>query len=263
MAQEAKEKVKTSTAFGYQNSIKPDKVRNIKDYIVNENDFVIVAEDSKRTLYKHRNKSNLGKFSMLSDLVDYCEDIDGSVQFGTQFGASIAREFDSIDFEFSSLKNDYKNKRLKGYKGWMKCVGSDDDFEIKRKGRSDYFLISHQKEQLQGYSLRWYIDYFNLKEVDLGALNMGVWSYSSLVQLSGICHYYQGESIISNDYTNHVETDLDTYLLSRLNPLNGEKGYILAAGTLSCRNSSEMKSDFTFDISYSKKYRKLIYTKRQ
>jgi hypothetical protein len=263
MGQETREKIKTSTSFGYQNGIKPEKIRNVKDYIVNENDFIIIAEDNHRTLYKHRNKSNLGRFSMLSDLVDYCEDIQGTVQFGQQFGASIVRDFDSIDFEFSSLKDDYKVKRLKGYIGWMKCIDSDDDYEVKRKDRSEYFLITHKKEQLQGYSLRWYIDYFDLEEVDLNALNIGVWSYSSLVQLSGICVYNQGQTTISNRYTNNIETDIDSYLLNQFDPLNGKKGYVLATGVLSCTNSTEQRKDFVFDITYSKKYRKLLYTKRK
>jgi len=263
MGQETGEKIKTSTSYGYQNGIEPDKVRNVKDYIVDENNFVILAEDRYQTLYKHRNKSNLGRFSMLSDLIDYCEDIQGTVQFGQQFSASIARDFDTMDFEFSSLKDDYKAKRLKGYDGWMKCVDSDDDFEVKRKNRSDYFLITHKKEQLQGYSLRWYIDYFDLEEADLNTLNIGVWSYSALVQLSGICQYHQGNTTISNRYTNHIETDIDSYLLRQYDPLNGKKGYILATGVLSCTNSAEQKSDFVFDITYSKKYRKLLYTKRR
>ncbi len=263
MGQETSEKIKTSTTYGYQNGVQPDTVRNVKDYIVEENDFVIVAEAPLQTLYKIRNKSSSGKFAMLGDLADYCEDIKGHVQFGKQFGASIASEFDSIDFEFSSLKSDYKQKRLAGYQGWMKCVGTDDDFEVKRKSRSDYFLITHAKEQLQGYSLQWYIDYFDLKELDLATLNLGVWSYSALVQLSGICQYNKGEPLISNKYTDNIEMGLDRYLLNQLDPMNGKKGYILATGQLLCKNSEARKADFVFDISYSNKYQKLIYAKRQ
>ena len=262
IGQDSIEKVKTSTTYGYQNSTKPDTVRNVKDYIVDENDFVIIAEDLRRTLYKVRNKSNLGKFSMLSDLVDYCEDIKGTVQFGKQFGASIAVEFDSIDFEFSSLKSDYRKNRLAGYKGWMRCVNTDDDFEIKRKTRSDYFLITHTKEQLQGYSLRWYMDYYDLKELDLTRLNIGVWSYSALVQLSGTCLRNEGKITISNHFTNDIETDLNTYLLNQLDPSNGKKAYILGSGYLSCKYNNVKKEDFSFNISYSQKYHKLLYTKK-
>ena len=262
MGQEGVEKLKTSTSYGYQNSIEPDYIRNVKDYIVDENNFVIIAEDPNRTLYKIRNKSNLGKFSMLSALVDYCEDIKGTVQFGKQFGTSIASDFDSMDFEFSSLKGDYRKNRLKGYNGWMKCVNTDDDFEVKRKTRSKYFLITHTKEQLQGYSLRWYMDYYNLKELDLKSLNIGIWSYSALVQLSGACMYNKGKVAISNNFTNNIETDLNTYLLNQLNPLNGKKSYILAVGSLTCKYNDIKKEDFIFNISYSKKYKKLLYAKK-
>jgi len=263
MGQESVEKVKTSTSYGYQNGIKPKRIRNLKDYIVAENDFIIIAESARKTLYKTRNESVLGKFSRLSDLVDYCEDIKGSVQFGKQFGASIASEYDSIDFEFSNIKSQYRLKRLRGYEGWMKCVNSDDDFEVKRKGRSKYFLITHAKEQLQGYSLRWYIDYFDLKNIDIDALNIGIWSYSSMVQLSGLCRHHKGQSSIINTYTNNTETSIDTYLLNRLDPLNASRGYLLASGSLLCKNTKEGRWDYVFDISYSKKYQKLLYTKRQ
>ena len=261
MGQESVEKVKTSTSHGYQNGIEPDSIRNIKDYIVDENDFVIIAEDNYRTLYKARNESNLGRFSRLTDLVDYCEDIKGSVKFGKQFGASLTREYDTIDFEFSSIKSDYRKNRLRGYGGWMKCSDSEDNFEIKRKGSSKYFLITHEKEQLQGYSLRWYIDYFNLDELDLNTQNIGIWSYSTLVQLAGVCQYNGGKVMIFNRYTNKISMDLDSYLLQQLDPLNGKKGYLLASGDFACQDSKT--EDFIFEISYSKKYQKLLYTKRQ
>lgn len=259
MGQEAGQKIKTSTTYGYQNNQKPDTIRNVKDYIVEENDFVIIAEDSYKTLYKVRNESNLGKFSMLSDLVDYCEDIGGKVQFGKQFGSSIAREFDSIDFEFSSLKSDYRANRLNGYQGWMKCIDSSDDFEVSRKKTSKYFLITHTKRQLQGYSLRWYIDYFDLEELDITTLNLGVWSYSALVQFSGLCLYHGGEITISNRYTDNKEVDLDTYFLTQLDPLSTTKGYLLASGRLQCQNSDQKSHDFSFNIDYVEKYRKLVY----
>ncbi len=261
MGQETAEKIKTSTTFGYQNSTKPDQIRNVKDYIVEENDFVIIAEDPYKTLYKIRNESNLGKFSMLTDLVDHCEDIGGDVQFGKQFGASIARDFDSIDFEFSTIKTKYRQNRLHNYKGWMKCINSNDDFEISRKAQSKYFLISHKKKQLLGYSLRWYIDYFDLEELDITKLNLGVWSYSALVQLSGLCLYHGGEVVISNRYTDDNPVDLDAYFITQLDPYAQTKGYLLAAGNLSCHNTPEKMHDFSFDIDYAEKYKKLIYKK--
>ncbi len=262
MGQEATQKIKTSTTYGYQNSKKPATIRNIKDYIVDQNDFVILAEDPHRTLYKVRNESNLGKFSMLSDLIDYCEDIGGKVQFGKQFGSSIASEFDSIDFEFSSLKDDYRKNRLYEYKGWMKCIDSTDDFEINRKKRSKYFLITHKEPQLQGYSLRWYMDYFDLEELDINTLNLGVWSYSALVQFSGLCLYNGGTITISNRYTDNKKVDLDTYFLTQLDPFNATKGYLLASGTLQCNNSTQRKGNFSFDIDYVEKYRKLVYKRK-
>jgi hypothetical protein len=259
MGQEAGQKIKTSTTYGYQNSEKPETIRNVKDYIVDENDFVIIAEDPYKTLYKVRNESNLGKFSMLSDLVNYCEDIEGKVQFGKQFGASIAREFDSIDFEFSSLKDDYRKNQLRGFKGWMKCIDSNDDFEINRKRESKYFLITHKEKQLQGYSLRWYIDYFDLEGLDINTLNLGVWSYSALVQLSGLCLYHGGEVTLSNRYTDNKKVDLDTYFITQLDPLSASKGYLLASGNLTCKNSDKETNNFSFDIDYVEKYRKLVY----
>ena len=262
MGQETSEKIKTSTTFGYQNGIQHDRVRNVKDHIVDENDFVIIAESPLKTLYMLRNKSNFGRFSMLSDLVDYCEDIGGTVQFGKQFGASITADFDSLDFEFSSLKDDYKSNRLAGYGGWMKCIGSNDDFEVKRKSRSDYFLITHTKEQLQGYSLRWYMAYYDLEELDLESLNIGVFTYSAFVQLTGACLYNKGTSTIANHFTNDTETDLDNYLLERLDPLNGQRAYVLASGHLRCSYNDPDKKDLIFDIAYSQKYQKLLYTKR-
>jgi len=263
MGQEGAEKLKTSTTHGYQNGVEPDSIRNIKDYIVDENDFVIIAENSNKTLYKTRNESNLGRLSILTDLVDYCEDIGGKARFGKQFGFSIAKDFDSMDFEFSSIRSEYKKNRIRGYEGWMKCSGSTDDFEVRRKGRSHYFLISHDKEQLQGYSFRWYMDYFNLKDLDLKSLNIGVWSYSALIQFSGVCQLYNGKNTISNRFTNNKDMDIDNYLINQFDPLNPGKGYILASGNLSCTKSDEGKSDYVLDINFSKKYRKLLYTRRQ
>jgi len=262
MTQETSEKLKTLSTHGYHNSIKPKYIRNIKDYIADKNNFVIIAESSYKTLYKLRNESPLGKFARLSNLVDYCKDINGHVQFGKQFGSSISSEFNTIDFEFSNIRSQYKSNRLPSYKGWMRCVNSGDDFYVSRKARSKYFLITHTKPQLQGYSLRWYIDYFNLNKLDIQSLNVGIWSYSAMMQLGGLCHYYQGKSTISNKYTEHRKTSFDGYLLNRLDPLNPKKGYLLATGIFSCKNSKEGRSDYTFDISYSKKYQKLLYTKR-
>jgi len=185
MGEEGMEKIKTSSSHGYPNGIKPDEIRNIKDYIVNENDFVIIAESPYKTLYKTRNKSNMGRMSVLDDLMDYCVDQGGKYKFGKQFGGSIASEYESMDFEFSSVKDEYRKNRLRGYKGWMKCRGGKDEFEVNRKRRSAYFQITHKQVQLQGYALQWYIDYHDIKEMDLKELNIGLWSYSTLVQMGG------------------------------------------------------------------------------
>ncbi len=263
MGQEGAEKIKTSTTHGYQYGVKPNKIRNVKDYIVDQNDFVIIAETSLQTLYKIRNESNMGRLSVLNDLMDYCEEIKGSVKFGKQFTASMAMEYDSIDFELSSIENDYKKYKDYSYEGWMKCFDTNDNFEIKRKSRSKYFLITHEKEQLQGYALQWYIDYFNIEDLDLGTQNIGLWSYSSLVQLGGVCEYYKGKAFISNRYTKNEKIPLNLYFISQLNPLNDTKGYLLSTGSFSCEQSQAGRADFMFDISYSKKYRKLLFTRRE
>jgi len=263
MGQESAEKVKTSSTHGYQNGIEPDEIRNIKDYIADENDFVILAESSHKTLYKTRNKSNMGRLSILDDLMDYCVDIGGKFKFGKQFGASIASEYDSMDFEFSSIKDDYRKNKLRGYTGWMKCIGSKDDFEINRKGRSPYFQITHKKEQLQGYALQWYIDYYDIEDMDLKTLNIGLYSTTALIQFGAICTYHGGKTFISNRYTKTKPMLLNYYIFQQLNPYSANKPYLLATGELSCTQSKEEKSDFIYDISYSKKYEKLLYKKRQ
>jgi len=263
MGQESVEKVKTSTTYGYQNGVKPDKIRNVKDYIVDQNDFVIIAETTYQTLYKTRNESNMGRLSILNDLMEYCQDIKGSVKFGKQFTASMAMEYDSIDFEFSSIRSDHKKYKDYSYAGWMQCLNTNDNFEIQRKSRSKYFLITHEKEQPQGYALQWYIDYLNIEDLDLETQHIGLWSYVSLVQLAGVCAYHEGKAFISNRFSKDKKTPLNTYLISQLDPLNDTKGYLLSTGLFSCEQSREGKADFIFDISYSKKYRKLLFTKRE
>jgi len=262
MGKESAEKIKTTSTHGYQNGIAPDEIRNVKDFIVDENDFVIVAESTFKTLYKTRNKSNMGRLSILDDLMDYCVDNTGYVKFGKQFGASIASEYDSMDFEFSSVKDDYKKNKLRGYQGWMKCLGTEDNFEVHRKGRSAYFQITHEKEQLQGYALQWYIDYFDIEALDLKTLNIGLWSYSALVQFGGFCEYNQGQALISNRYTQNKPFSLNAYFLQQLNPFSSKKPYLLSSGKFECKNSQHQSSDFIYDISYSKKYQKLLYKKR-
>ncbi|PHR53992.1 MAG: hypothetical protein COA44_14600 [Arcobacter sp.] len=263
MGQESAEKIKTTSTHGYQNGIEPDEIRNIKDYIVDENDFVIIAESPYKTLYKTRNKSNMGRISILDDLMEYCVDNGGKYKFGKQFGASIASEYHSMDFEFSDVKTEYRKNRLRGYKGWMKCLGSKDDFEIDRKGRSSYFQIQHQKKQLQGYALQWYIDYFNIEDLDLKSLNIGVWSYSALVQFGGFCEYNKGKAFISNRYTKDKSILLNDYFLQQLNPFSTAKPYLLATGGFRCEESKQDKENFIYEVTYSKKYRKLLYNKRQ
>ncbi|MDF1880478.1 hypothetical protein JHD50_04025 [Sulfurimonas sp. MAG313] len=262
ITQESIEKIKTTSTSGFQNGIKPESIRNVKDFIVDENDFVIIAEAKRHTLYEIRNESNMGRLSVLNDLMDYCLDIKGTPEFGKQMFSSMSGEYDSTDFEFSSIKSDYKKYKKLAYKGWMKCLNTNDNFEVKRKRRTKYFLITHDKEQLQGYALQWYIDYFNLKDLDVKGLNLGVWSYSSLVQFSGFCDVNKGKILISNRYTNNTSISMNLYLLQRFNPTSSSNGFILASGTLECRNSTDKKSDFIYDISFSKKYRKLLYTKR-
>lgn len=263
MGQESAEKIKTTSTHGYQNGIQPDEIRNIKDYIVNENDFVIIAESPYKTIYKTRNKSNMGRISILDDLMEYCVDNAGDVTFGKQFGASIAREYDSMDFEFSDIKDDYKKNKDRSYTGWMKCLGTQDDFEVTRKGRSDYFQVIHKKEQLQGYALQWYIDYFNIEDLDLKTFNVGLWSYSGLVQFGGFCEYHKGKLSLTNRYTKKKTLSLNNYFLQQLNPYSTNKPYLLATGEVRCEDTKNNKNDFIYDISFSKKYRKLLYTKRQ
>jgi len=263
MGQESAEKVKTSTTHGYQNGVEPDEIRNFKDFLVDENDVVILAEDSQHTVFKLRNFDLGGKFDMITDPADYCEDKGGTVQYGDQVASFIYTKFDSIDFEFSSAKSDFKKKRKRGYKGWMHCYGTQDDFEILQKGRSQYYMIYHTKEQLQGYSMRWIIDYLSLEDVEPDTKHIGAWDYNAFVNLAGSCVLHKGEAKISNRYTAKKEIDLDTYFLQQLNPKNGKKPYLLAQGTFSCQNSESPKANVIFDITYEKKYRSLIYTKRQ
>ena len=263
MGQESAEKVKTSTTHGYQNGIEPDEIRNFKDYLVDENDVVILAEDKKHTIFKLRNFDLGGRLDMITDPADYCEDQGGTVQYGQQVASFIYTKFDSIDFEFSSAKSDFKKKRKRSYKGWMRCHGTKDDFEILQKGRSRYFMVYHEKEQLQGYAMRWIIDYLNLEEIEPDANHIGGWDYNTLVNLAGSCILHKGKAKISNRYTSKKEMDLDSYFLQQLDPKNGKKPYLLAQGVFSCTNSDNPKANVVFDISYEKKYRSLIYTKRQ
>jgi thioredoxin-related protein len=262
MGQESVEKIKTSSSYGYRNGIKTDKIRNIKDYIVDENDFVIIAEDPHHTLYKTRNKSNMGKNAVMTDLSDYCSRIKGTIKLGNQFGAALKNDFDSIDLDFSSAPRLFKENREKGYKAWMKCEDSEDDFEVSRKDRSDYFLITHKKEQLLGYSLQWYIDYLNLDETEVEAINVGLWSYAAVVHMGGLCYLHGGEAIITNRYTENKEMSLNSYLLQRFDPYSKEKPFILSAGSFRCENTYDKAFDVEFEISFSKQYRKLIYTKQ-
>jgi len=263
MTQESVEKVKTTSTHGYQNGVEPDEIRNIKDYIANENDFVIIAESPYLTVYKTRNESNMGRLSILDDLMDYCVDIKGEVQFGKQFLTSMKREYDSMDFEFSSIKSDYKKYRLRGYQGWMKCINSDDDFEVLRKERTKYFTILHEKEQLQGYALQWYIDYYNIEDADIRSLNIGPWSYLSLVQFGGICEYNSGKAFLTNRYTKKKKISLNDYFIQQLNPHTQNKPYLMASGLFECEKSNEGKTDFILELTYSKKYRKILYSRRQ
>jgi len=263
MTKEGVEKIKTTSTHGYQNSIEPDEIRNVKDYIANENDFVIIAENPYKTVYKTRNESNMGRLSILDDLMDYCTDIQGEVQFGKQFLASIKREYSSMEFEFSSIKSDYKKYKLHGYTGWMKCVNSDDNFEVLRKVRTKYFTVLHEKKQLQGYALRWYIDYYDIEDTDIASLNIGPWSYLSLMQFGGICEYNNGKAYLSNRYTKNKRVTLNEYLIQQLNPLTDNKPYLMATGSFECEQSNEGKTDFILELSYSKKYRNILYTKVQ
>ena len=263
MGQDSAEKIKTSRTHAYQNGIKPDKIRNFKDYLVDENDVVILAEDTKHTIFKLRNFDLGGRLDMITDPADYCEDKGGKVQYGDQVASFIYTKFDSIDFEFSSAKSDFKKRRKRGYSGWMSCTGTKDDFEILQKGRSRYFMIYHSKEQLQGYSMRWIIDYLSLQDRDPGTYHIGAWDYNAFVNLAGSCVVHKGEAKILNRYTSKKEMDLDAYLLQQFDPKNGKKPYLLAQGTFSCKNSENPKANVIFDISYQKKYHALVYTKRQ
>lgn len=263
MGQEGAEKIKISNTHGYQNGIEPKKVRNFKDYLVDENDIVILAEDEKHTVFRLRNFDLGGRLDMITDPADYCEDKGGRVQYGDQVASFIYTKFDSIDFEFSSAKRDFKKKRKRGYSGWMRCNGSSDDFEILQKGRSRYYMLYHANKQLQGYSMRWIIDYLNLQESEPNTYHLGKWDYNAFVNLAGSCVLHKGKVTILNRYTHNKEMDLDAYFLQQLNPKNGKKAYLLAQGRLSCKQSQEAKADAIYDITYEKKYGVLVYTKRQ
>jgi len=145
----------------------------------------------------------------------------------------------------------------------MKCQGMDDDFEILRKGRSKYFIVEHEKEQLQGYSLRWIMDYMSLDEVDVESFNIGGWDYVNMVKLASLCILNEGKVYISNRYTDKKRVELNSYFMQRLNPRVKKKPYLLAQGEFICQESKILKEDMIFDITYAKKYRSLIYTKRQ
>jgi len=263
LTQETIEKVKTTSTSAYPDGVKPDSIRNIKDYIVNENDFVIVAESPYKTLYKIRNESNMGRLSVLDDLIDYCEDLEGKVQLGKQFTASIVMDFDGSDLEFSAMEGYLKTHRQRGYRGWMKCSETSDDFEVLRKSRTKYFMIAHKNEQLQGYALQWYIDYFDLDDMDLNEFNIGIWSYSALVQFAGVCYYNKGTALINNRYSDNKKMELNAYFLQQANPTSSQKAFFMSQGDFYCENPDMPEKSFELEISYSKKYRKLLYTKRQ
>lgn len=263
MGQESAEKVKTSTTHGYQNGIEPDEIRNFKDYLVDENDVVILAEDSTHTIFKLRNYDLGGRLDMITDPADYCEDKGGTVKYGKQVASFIYTKFDSIDFELSSAKSDFKKKRKRGYSGWMTCHGTDDDFEILQKGRSRYFVVYHEKEQLQGYAMRWIIDYLGLQDIEPDSQHIGGWDYNSFVNLAGSCVLHKGKAYISNRYTSKKEMDVNAYFIQQLDPRSSKKPYLLAQGTFSCKNSENPKANVVFDISFEKKYRSLVYTRRQ
>ncbi len=267
MGQESAEKVKTSNTHGYQNGVEPDEIRNFKDFLVDVNDVVIIAEDKHKTAFKLRNYELYGRLDMIQKPAEYCEDKGGKVSYGDQVAAYIYTEFDSIDFEFSSAKSNFKKKRKRGYNGWMKCKGTKDDFEILRKGRSKFFVVEHKKEQLQGYSLRWIIDYFELdddeeKAKGLEAYNVGGWDYTTFTKLSSVCLLSEGRVEIFNRYTNKEFMEINAYFLQQLNPRNGKKAYLLAKGEFVCKGTKSGK-DINYDISFAKKYRSLIYTKLQ
>jgi len=263
MGQESAEKIKTSTTHGYQNGIEPEEIRNFKDYLADENDVVILAEDTKHTVFRLRNFDLGGRLDMITDPADYCEDKGGRVRYGDQVASFVYTKFDSIDFELSSAKSDFKKKRKRGYKGWMTCHGTDDDFEILQKGRSRYYTVYHEKEQLQGYSMRWVIDYLDLEDLEPNTKHIGGWDYNAFVNLAGFCILHKGNTKILNRYTAKKEMEINAYLMQQLNPKNRKKAYLLAQGTFSCQDSENPKANVFFDISYEKRYRSLVYTKRQ
>jgi len=262
MGQESAEAVKVASTHGYQNGKEPEKIRNLKDFLVDENEIVILAENAKKTVFRLRDFELGGRLDMISDPADYCESKGGKVIFGKQVASFIYTEFDSIDFEFSSVKSNFKKKRKRGYSGWMKCQGTQDDFEILRKGRSRYFVVEHEKEQLQGYALRWIMDYMALDEVDPATLHVGGWDYVSMVKVAGLCLLSEGKVFIVNRYTKDKKMGLNDYFIQQLNPRDKIKPYLLASGEFICEQSKEKRADAIFDITFAKKYRSLIYTKR-
>jgi len=262
MAEDTKELYRTSTSHGYQNGIKPDEIQNVKDFIADENEFVILAETSYQTLYTLQNRSLSGKKSMISDLADYCDDINGKTVYGRQVGAAISREFSSIELELSSIKSDYKKNRVRSYPWWMKCTGSEDDFEVKRKRGTYRFVITHKKEQEQDYQLRWFMDYYNIKEFDLEKQSRGRWLYASFIQFAAYCEYHGGKSYVSNTYTADKAVALNKYLLRQIDPTAKEKGYLLGQGEFICKGTVKNKHDFKLTIDYESQYRGLLYTKQ-
>ncbi len=259
MAEDTKELYKTSTSHGYQNSIKPDQIRNVKDFIADENQCVILAETPHKTLYTLQNRSLSGKKAMIRDLADYCDDISGKTVFGLQVGAAISREFSSVELELSGIKSDYKEKMSRGYSGWMRCVGSDDDFEVKRKRGTYNFLITHEKEQESGYQLRWFMDYYDIGSFKIEEHSRGRWLYASFIQFAALCEYHQGESYISNTYTNGNAMRLNEYLFMQIDPNRQGKGYVLGQGEFICRDTVQYRHDFRLAIGFENGYRGLSY----
>lgn len=259
MAEDTKELYKTSTSHGYQNSIKPDRIRNVKDFIANENQFVILAETPHKTLYSLQNRNLSGKKAMISDLADYCDDINGKTVFGLQVGAAISREFSSIELELSSIKSDYREKRSRGYSGWMKCIGSDDDFEVKRKRGTYNFLITHEKEQERGYQLRWFMEYYDIENFEMEKQSKGRWLYASFIQFATLCEYHKGRSYIYNTYTDSKAMSVNEYLFMQIDPNRQVKGYLLGEGEFICRDTEQNRHDFRLAIGFENGHRGLIY----
>lgn len=234
-----------------------DKINSFRDYVIQKRsneigNYDVIATTANKTLLELRvfneptsTADATDVLKVLDDAKSYCGAKGGHLIYGDGSISAIENLPTAFSFDYIAYKNDMQKQGSGKFDGFLKCINSQDDYEIEymvdnvdlrrdhmigggyMQTYSRYFLINHQKPQSSDQKT-WqnsnkygnYVKNKRITEILSIENNTTPWKYEKATGAYKYCTLNGGIFLVKNQITKNEPMNIGEYLIQRANSMN-------------------------------------------